>query len=176
MAAKVLDIRPQYQDIGVRIGPGQFRLSKYLSSHCKTIRSTPDYFETIEVELSRDAEWSDCQYSVGSHVACSSVKKLTVTGTCRRCSMFICRSSSASLHFSSQCLMLVPTQTCSLQAPNQEGAILVLPDGEESIDLRNKTVFRDYALRHGLAWYQHTNTTLGREAVWILQVVAGYWL
>jgi hypothetical protein len=80
----------QYQDIGVRIGDVGRVTSKgsfdFLFNICLpqdhpiNQGRTPDYFETIEVELSRDAERSDRQYSVGSHVACSSVKKLTVTG------------------------------------------------------------------------------------------------
>ena len=80
----------EYQDTGVRIGDVGRVTSKgsfdFLFNICLppdhpiNDGRTPDHFETIDVNLTRDAEWNDSQYSAGSHVSCSSMKKLTVTG------------------------------------------------------------------------------------------------
>jgi len=44
------------------------------------------------------------------------------------------------------------------------GAILILPEGGSSEDLRNTKPFLDYATTHAMSWYQHVNNVLGENA------------
>jgi hypothetical protein len=50
--------------------------------------------------------------------------------------------------------------TCS----TTEGAVLCLPDGGCREDLRDTGSFLEQALKHGLRWYEYTNTTRKRLA------------
>ncbi|KAJ7765908.1 hypothetical protein DFH07DRAFT_916200 [Mycena maculata] len=45
---------------------------------------------------------------------------------------------------------------------SKQMAVLLLPDGASTCDLRAKHVFRDYALRHGRSWYEFVNGDLRR--------------
>ncbi|KAJ7138461.1 hypothetical protein C8R43DRAFT_842309, partial [Mycena crocata] len=46
--------------------------------------------------------------------------------------------------------------------PAGGAAVLLLPDGGDSLDLRRKQLFRDYALKHADHWYRFLNIQLGR--------------
>lgn len=45
--------------------------------------------------------------------------------------------------------------TCSAT----DGAVLILPDGACCEDLRDKKVFYDQAMEHGISWYEYANIT-----------------
>jgi hypothetical protein len=48
-------------------------------------------------------------------------------------------------------------------ASTAEGAILALPEGASRTNLHSIGKFRDYAIKHGVSWYQYVNQTLQRE-------------
>ncbi|KAJ7723408.1 G-protein alpha subunit-domain-containing protein [Mycena metata] len=50
----------------------------------------------------------------------------------------------------------------SISTSSREAAVLLLPDGGASMDLRRKQLFRDYALKHADRWYRFLNKDLGR--------------
>ncbi|KAJ7033194.1 G-protein alpha subunit-domain-containing protein [Mycena alexandri] len=50
----------------------------------------------------------------------------------------------------------------SISTSSREAAVLLLPDGGASMDLRRKQLFRDYALKHADNWYRFLNRDLGR--------------
>jgi len=52
----------------------------------------------------------------------------------------------------------------SFQCSASEGAILTLPEGGSQVDLRNVTVFREYAAQNVENWYRYVNGPRGREA------------
>jgi hypothetical protein len=45
-----------------------------------------------------------------------------------------------------------------------EAAVLVLPEGAASQDLKSTATFCSYALKHAVLWYQFANDILGRDA------------
>jgi hypothetical protein len=49
------------------------------------------------------------------------------------------------------------------EASTAEGAILMLPEGASRTDLRSTGKFRNYAIKHGVSWYQFVNGTLQEE-------------
>jgi hypothetical protein len=49
------------------------------------------------------------------------------------------------------------------EASTAEGAILMLPEGASRTDLRSTGKFREYAIKHGVSWYQFVNGTLQEE-------------
>ncbi|KAF9260147.1 hypothetical protein L218DRAFT_873085, partial [Marasmius fiardii PR-910] len=44
-----------------------------------------------------------------------------------------------------------------------QGAVILPPNGAESVDCQNLAVFRDYAKRNAASWYRFINETLGME-------------
>jgi len=52
----------------------------------------------------------------------------------------------------------------SFSSASSEAAVLTLPEGAASQDLRNLAKFRRHALKHTASWYEFVNGTLGREA------------
>lgn len=46
-----------------------------------------------------------------------------------------------------------------ISTSSKEGAVLLLPEGASTYNLRRLQAFRDYALEHGLAWYRFVDET-----------------
>jgi hypothetical protein len=64
-------------------------------------------------------------------------------------------------------LLNIPTGVCfgySFNSASGEAAVLTLPEGAASQDLRNLAKFRRHALKNTASWYEFVNGTLGREA------------
>ncbi|KAF9257193.1 kinase-like protein [Marasmius fiardii PR-910] len=51
----------------------------------------------------------------------------------------------------------------TIQFVKDRGAVIIPPNGVNSVDCQNLAVFRNYAERHAASWYRFVNETLGRE-------------
>ncbi|KAJ7484519.1 G-protein alpha subunit-domain-containing protein [Mycena latifolia] len=148
------DLPAEYKQTGVRIGDvgiitsdGAFDFAFNIcvpSDDPINSVGVPDGFEMATLRHG-DVRRTPRHYPPGSDVSSAKLKKRSVA-----------------VEASTTILPAGGGTGLAISTSSREAAVLLLPAGGASLDLRRKQLFRDYALTHADNWYRFLNIRLGR--------------
>ncbi|KAJ7698730.1 hypothetical protein B0H17DRAFT_913006, partial [Mycena rosella] len=148
------DLPMEYKETGVRIGDVGIITSDgafdFVFNICVAIDDpinsvgVPDGFEIVELHHG-DVRRAPRHYPPGSDVSSAKLRK-----------------HDLAIDASTAITPAGAGAGLAISTSSREAAVLLLPAGGASLDLRRKQLFRDYALKHADSWYRFLNIRLGR--------------
>ncbi|KAJ7936421.1 hypothetical protein B0H13DRAFT_1469114, partial [Mycena leptocephala] len=125
-------------DVGVVTAPGSFdsifNILHDAGDQIVNRFGVPEHFVRLEVD-DRDVAWHELRHPPGSDISNTTINKTRVD----------------------------MTASVTVSANSQRTAVLLLPDGASSWDLRPLQLFKDYAEKHTQNWYKFVNGVLKRR-------------